>query len=184
MEEMKVQNVVARVDLYVRVPLEKAAIELPNTIYNPEEFPGLIIRLNPEEEKPSKTALVFSSGRVVITGAKDEKDVEKAIERLVKLLEKIGVKVTKKPTYEIQNIVVSGNLNMRLNLNNLIFKLENAEYEPEQFPGLIYKIYPDKSITFLLFGSGRFVCTGGRRIEEIKKAIKDLKKKLEEIEKG
>ena len=77
-------------------------------------------------------------------------------------------------------MVASGDIGMKLNLNTLAFKLENAEYEPEQFPGLVYKV-PSSHITFLLFGTGKIVCTGAKNEGEIISAVNKLVKTLKGV---
>lgn len=170
-----IQNVVASASLHHDIPLEKVTMTLPNTEYNPEQFPGLVLRL-----AKGKTALLFSSGKIVCTGAKSEKEVGEAVKMIRKELRKVDIKITKKPDITIQNMVASGDIGMTLNLNTLAFKLPNAEYEPEQFPGLVYKV-PKSHITFLLFGTGKIVCTGARNENEIKSAVKKLVKTLKEV---
>ena len=61
-------------------------------------------------------------------------NVRLSINKIIKSLEKINIKITIKPEIKIQNIVASGSVGMDLNLNTLAMKLENTEYEPEQFP--------------------------------------------------
>lgn len=175
-EKVKVENVVASVHLHKKIPLMQVAKKLKNTEYDPEQFPGLVLRL----EKPDMSALVFSSGRIVCTGAKNRDEIERAVEEIIKQLGEADVEITEEPTIEIQNMVGAGSLGKRLDLNKLIFKLEYAEYEPEQFPGLVYKL-PNSNVTFLLFGTGKIVCTGAKYHKEIKEAIERLEKKLEEI---
>ena len=114
------------------IPLEKMAATLSNTEYNPEQFPGLVIRI----KEPKTSALIFSSGKVVCTGARTMENVRLSINKIIKSLEKINIKITIKPEIKIQNIVASGSVGMDLNLNTLAMKLENTEYEPEQFLGL------------------------------------------------
>lgn len=175
-EDFKIENVVASVNLYLDVPLEKLAAKLPNTEYNPEQFPGLVLRLR----HIGITALVFSSGNIVCTGAKSETMVKTGVKEVLKELGKIDLEPKRRPSITIQNMVASGNLHLTLNLNTLAFKLENAEYEPEQFPGLVYKV-PDSHITFLLFGTGRIVCTGAKNEDEVRLAVRKLKKKVKEV---
>ncbi len=163
-----VQNVVASASLHHDIPLEKVTITLPNTEYNPEQFPGLVLRI-----AKGKTSLVFSSGNIVCTGAKSEEEVGDIVRMVIKELKKVKINIRKKPDITIQNMVASGDVYMKLNLNKLAFKLENAEYEPEQFPGLVYKV-PRSHITFLLFGTGKIVCTGAKNKKEINNAIKKL----------
>lgn len=174
-QDLTIQNVVASANLFCDIPLEKVTITLPNTEYNPEQFPGLVLRL-----AKGKTALIFSSGKIVCTGAKSAEEVGHMVKMITKELRKVKIKITKKPEIIIQNMVASGDIGMILNLNKLAFKLENAEYEPEQFPGLVYKV-PNSHITFLLFGTGKIVCTGAKNEGEIKKAVRKLIKTLKAI---
>jgi transcription initiation factor TFIID TATA-box-binding protein len=99
--------------------------------------------------------------------------VEESIKKIIKSLEKIGIKITIKPEIKIQNIVASGAVGMDLNLNTLAMKLPNTEYEPEQFPGLVYKL-PEAKATFLLFSNGKIVCTGTKSEKEVHEALDKL----------
>ena len=127
-------NIVVSTSLEHDIPLEKMAATLPNTEYNPEQFPGLVIRI----KEPKTSALIFSSGNVVCTGARNKKEIDDSIEKIIKALEKINIKIKIKPKITIQNMVASGSIGMELNLNTLAMQLDNTEYEPEQFPGLVY----------------------------------------------
>jgi len=158
-----------------KIPLEKMAATLPNTEYNPEQFPGLVLRIR----DPKTSALIFNSGKIVCTGARTLAQVDQAMQRIVESLKKIGVNVKAKPTYTVQNVVASGSIGMDINLNVLAVKLENTEYEPEQFPGLVYKLRGTNS-TFLLFTNGQIVCTGTKSREEVDDAVKKLIKKLKD----
>jgi transcription initiation factor TFIID TATA-box-binding protein len=148
------------------IPLEKMAATLSNTEYNPEQFPGLVIRI----KDPKTSALKFSSGNIVCTGARSLEKVDESIKKIIESLEKIGIKIKIKPKINVQNIVASGSIGMDLNLNTLAMKLDNTEYEPEQFPGLVYKLMEAKA-TFLLFSNGKIVCTGTKSEEMVHKAI-------------
>jgi transcription initiation factor TFIID TATA-box-binding protein len=99
------------------------------------------------------------------------------ITNVIKTLRKIGVKITEKPKINVQNIVASGTVNLTLNLNALALELENTEYEPEQFPGLVYKLN-EPNATFLLFSNGKLVCTGTKNRQELDFAKKQLLKNL------
>ncbi len=175
----RIQNVVVSANLFKEIPLEKLAKKLPNTEYNPEQFPGLVLRLN-EEKGKRITALVFSSGKIVCTGTKGEGEVRKAVNNVIKELAKAGVKITKRPEISIQNMVASGDLGMSLNLNKLAFKLPTAEYEPEQFPGLVYKDV-SMNIVFLLFGTGKIVITGAKNEKQIGEAVRKLYRMLKKL---
>ena len=175
-KNIEIVNIVVSTSLEHDVPLEKMAATLPNTEYNPEQFPGLVLRI----KEPKTSALIFSSGKVVCTGARTLQKVEESIEQIIKSLEKINVKITIKPQIKVQNVVASGNVNMDLNLNNLAMQLENTEYEPEQFPGLVYKLMEAKA-TFLLFSNGKVVCTGTRGEDEVYGALDKLIERLKAL---
>ncbi len=174
--DIKVVNIVVSTSLNHAIPLEKMAATLSNTEYNPEQFPGLVIRI----KDPKTSALIFSSGKVVCTGARSMDKVEESIKKIIKSLEKINVKITIKPEIKIQNIVASGSVGMDLNLNTLAMKLENTEYEPEQFPGLVYKLKAAKA-TFLLFSNGKVVCTGTKSEKEVHAALDMLIENLKRV---
>ena len=174
--DIKVVNIVVSTSLKHDIPLEKMAATLSNTEYNPEQFPGLVIRI----KEPKTSALIFSSGKIVCTGARSMDKVHESINKIIKSLEKIKVKITIKPEIKIQNIVASGSVGMDLNLNTLAMKLENTEYEPEQFPGLVYKLAAAKA-TFLLFSSGKVVCTGTKSEKEVHAALDKLIENLKRV---
>ncbi|PLW80864.1 TATA-box-binding protein [Candidatus Woesearchaeota archaeon] len=169
-KEIEVVNIVVSTSLEHDVPLEKMAATLPNTEYNPEQFPGLVLRI----KEPKTSALIFSSGKVVCTGARSMEKVDESIAKIIKALEKINIKITIKPEITIQNLVASGSIGADLNLNNLAMTLENTEYEPEQFPGLVFKLGGKegaRKATFLLFSNGKIVCTGTKSESEVSEAV-------------
>ena len=178
-ERLKVQNIVATTSLGKPISLMKLARSEANTEYNPEQFPGLVLRI----KKPKSAVLVFSSGNLVCTGTKSIEQVKEVIQNVIKVIRKIGVKITDKPKINVQNIVASGSVNLTLNLNALALELENTEYEPEQFPGLVYKL-ADPSATFLLFSNGKLVCTGTKNRQELDNAKKQLLKNLKQASTG
>ncbi len=175
---LKIQNIVATTSLNTKVPLVKLVRSQTNTEYNPEQFPGLVLRI----KKPKSAVLVFSSGNLVCTGTKSLKQVEEVIKQVIKQLRKIGVRVKEKPKVNVQNIVASGSINIVMNLNELALKLENTEYEPEQFPGLVYKL-DEPNATFLLFSNGKLVCTGTKNRKQLDEAMKKLMKNTREVTK-
>ena len=175
-KDIQIVNIVVSTSLNHDIPLEKMAATLPNTEYNPEQFPGLVIRI----KDPKTSALIFSSGKVVCTGARSLEKVEESLRKIIKLLQKIGIKITIKPEINIQNIVASGSIGMDLNLNTLAMKLGNTEYEPEQFPGLVYQLREAKA-TFLLFSNGKIVCTGTKSEDQVHKAVDKLVANLKKV---
>ena len=174
--EIKIQNIVASSSLEHDVPLVKLAEALPNTEYNPEQFPGLVMRI----KDPKTSALIFSSGKIVCTGAKSMAKVKLSVAAIIKNLAKIKIRIRIKPKIIVQNMVASGSIGIDLNLNSLAMDLENTEYEPEQFPGLVYKC-PGTRATFLLFSNGKIVCTGTRSETKLRAAVDLLVKNLAKI---
>ncbi len=173
---VKIVNIVCSTSLEHDIHLIKLAETLSNTEYNPEQFPGLVMRIR----EPKTSALIFSSGKVVCTGARSMTKVRESINEIIKAVAKIGVKITIKPKITVQNMVASGDIGMDLNLNELAMKLENSEYEPEQFPGLVYKL-PGTRATFLLFSNGKIVCTGTKSETALKEAINKLVSNLKKL---
>ncbi|MEM3074927.1 MAG: TATA-box-binding protein [Candidatus Pacearchaeota archaeon] len=172
---LSVQNIVATASLGKPVSLTKLARTQTNTEYNPEQFPGLVLRI----KKPKSAVLVFSSGNLVCTGTKSIVQVKEVISQVIKQLAKIGVKITDNPKINVQNIVASGSIDMKLNLNYLALALENTEYEPEQFPGLVYKL-AEPNATFLLFSNGKLVCTGTKNKQQLDDSMLILNKNIKE----
>ncbi len=173
---IKVENVVAFATLGVDIPLEKLVKEVENTEYEPEQFPGLVYR----PTNPRAAALIFSSGKIVCTGAKSIDNAKLAMQKVAETIRGVGINVPKKFPIEVENIVASSKIKAQLNLEEIAFMLENAEYEPEQFPGLVFRI-TEPRVAFLLFSSGKIICTGAHSIEDVNKALAKFKEKLEEI---
>ena len=180
--QVKIQNVVASVDLFLKINLEKAAATLMKSSevsYIPEQFPGLVVKI----KQPKTSALVFSSGKMVITGAKSADEIHMAVDVLREILRK-GTNTKgkpKPPAITVQNIVASGNIGCKINLELAALLLENSMYEPEQFPGLIYRLQEPKTV-LLLFQSGNIVCTGAKKEDFVYQAVRQVKEDLEAIE--
>lgn len=179
MVEIKIVNVVALAFIGDDLDLQSIALALDNAEYEPEQFPGLIYRI----AEPKTATLVFRSGKCVCTGAKSIEAVHEAIELVASHIGNIGIDVIKKPDINVVNIVASSDLKREINLNTIAvtFGLENVEYEPEQFPGLIYRIQ-DPKVVALLFGSGKIICTGARFIEDVEKAVNKIIEDLSNAE--
>ncbi len=173
---VRIENVVASASVDAEIDLDKVAATLPNAEYEPEQFPGLVLRL----DEPKAAILVFSSGKMVCTGAKEPKIIKQAIEKTLKQIRSAGVKVRGPAKINIQNIVASSDLGVELNLDKISFSLENTEFEPEQFPGLVFRIDEPK-VVFLLFRSGKIVCTGGKKPSDVDKGVARLIQELKKI---
>ena len=176
-QNIRVVNLVVTSDLKHTLNLEKLASTLPNTEYNPEQFPGLVMRI----KTPKTAVLLFSSGKIVCTGSKSLIKAEESIQNVIKTLKKIDINIIIKPILTVQNMVGAGALNHDLDLNYLTMNLMNTEYEPEQFPGLVYKIKKPFPASFLLFTNGKLVCTGTKSESEMKMCLKQLKINLKKV---
>jgi transcription initiation factor TFIID TATA-box-binding protein len=146
----------------------------PGVEYRPEQFPGLVFRL----KRPKTATLIFNSGKMVCTGAKSEKESKRAVMKVIRELKKSGIIIIGKPELKIQNIVASANLAGLIDLERSAYSLGRTMYEPEQFPGLIYRMDNPK-VVILLFASGKLVCTGAKKEEDVYEAVTKLHETLE-----
>ncbi len=175
MADIKIQNMVASTVIAEELDLDKIDEHLDDTKYNPEQFPGLVYHI----KEPKIAFLLFKSGRVICTGARNKEDIETAVGQLYPSMKELGFKVIK-PEVNIQNIVASVDLHVHLNLLelSLALGLENIEYEPEIFPGMVYRL-KDPNVVFLFFGSGKIVCTGAKRREDVERAVDVITEELD-----
>jgi len=171
---VNIENVVASATLKQRVDLNAVVKGYPGVEYRPEQFPGLVFRL----KRPKTATLIFNSGKMVCTGAKSEKEARRAVMRVIKELKKSGIIIISKPELKIQNIVASASLGGMIDLEKAAYSLGRTMYEPEQFPGLIYRM-DDPKVVILLFASGKLVCTGAKREEDVYLAVNKLHQRLE-----
>ncbi|MEM2917608.1 MAG: TATA-box-binding protein [Candidatus Bathyarchaeia archaeon] len=172
---VNIENVVASATLKQRVDLNAVVKGYPGVEYRPEQFPGLVFRL----KRPKTATLIFNSGKMVCTGAKSEKEARRAVMRVIKELKKSGIIIISKPELKIQNIVASASLGGMIDLEKAAYTLGRTMYEPEQFPGLIYRMDEPK-VVILLFASGKLVCTGAKREQDVYDAVNKLHQKLED----
>jgi len=173
---IKIENIVATVTLDQKLDLNAIARSVPNIEYDPEEFPGLILRL----ENPRLTALIFNSGKMVVTGAKSTQMLIKGFKHIMRIFVRHGIIIVGKPKIQIQNIVASANLGVEIDLEKAAYLLPNTMYEPEQFPGLIHRMKEPK-VVLLIFSSGKMVITGAKSEEDVQKAVYSIYEKLKEL---
>jgi len=176
-DSIRIENVVASVTLNQRFDLNAIVKSNPGVDYRPEKFPGLVFRL----KKPRTATLIFSTGKMVCTGAKSEQKAKLAVKKVVKELKNNGIIILGKPEIKVVNIVSSADLLGRIELEEAAYSLGKTMYEPEQFPGLIYRMDEPK-VVFLLFASGKIVCTGATKEEDVYKAVAKLHKQPKEKE--
>ena len=170
-----IQNVVASATLNQKVDLNAVVKSYPGVEYRPARFPGLVFRL----KRPKTATLIFNSGKMVCTGAKSEKKARRAVMNVIKELKKGGIIIISKPELKIQNIVASARLGGKIDLEKAVSTLGKTMYEPEQFPGLIYRMDEPK-VVILIFASGNLVCTGAKKEQDVYDAVHKLHRMLEE----
>jgi len=172
---VRIENVVASVKLNQKIDLNAVLKAYPGAEYRPKQFPGLVFKLG----RPKTATLIFNSGSMVCTGAKSEKEAKAAVLKVVKELKNGGIVIIRKPEIKIVNIVASANLWGMIDLEETAYKLGKTIYEPEQFPGLIHRMDDPKAV-ILIFRSGKLVCTGANKEEDVNRAVEKLHEKLEE----
>ncbi|MBU4076308.1 MAG: TATA-box-binding protein [Euryarchaeota archaeon] len=168
---IKIENVVASTAIGAKLDLNQVVSVFEGADYNKKRFPGVVYRTT----SPKTAALIFGSGKIVCTGAKSIADVGVGLLKVFDKLREMGIHILDKPEIKIQNIVASADLRRVLNLNAVAIGLglENVEYEPEQFPGLVYRMSSPK-VVLLLFGSGKMVITGGKKPEDAEVAVEKI----------
>jgi transcription initiation factor TFIID TATA-box-binding protein len=173
--KIKVENVVASASISDKLDIQDVSNKLDGAEYEPEQFPGVIYRLR----KPKVAILIFGSGKIVCTGAKTPEIVRIAVEHLTQRLGETGTSVVKNPEITVQNMVATWDTGQPFNLSDLIlsFGMERVEYEPEQFPGMVFRL-DDPKVVMLFFSSGKVVCTGAKSVEELERAVDIVKKEL------
>jgi len=164
--DINIVNVVASASLDQKINLIDIMKAFRNVEYRPKQFPGLVFRL----KRPKTATLIFGSGKMVCTGSKSEKQARSAVNKVVRELKNNGIVILGKPKIVIQNMVASANLHGSIDLETAADILDNVMYEPEQFPGLIYRMSDPKTV-LLLFASGKLVCTGAKSEEMVYESV-------------
>ena len=162
--DIKIENIVASASIGKDIVLTEVSQALEGVNFNREQFP-----------------LIFSSGKLVCTGAKSIDDSKLAIKKTVDLMRTVDTDIPEEFEIKIQNIVASANLESTLNLEAVALELEDTEYEPEQFPGLVYRL-SDPKVVLLLFGSGKVVCTGAKTKSDAKLGVERAYDRLSELD--
>jgi transcription initiation factor TFIID TATA-box-binding protein len=176
---IKIENVVASGALKHGIDLNAVVQAFPEAEYRPGRFPGLVFKL----KRPSTTFLIFGNGKLVCVGARSEKETRMALRKLVRKLEKEGIPIVGKPEIHTKNVVASASLGGSVDLLQLYESTKEMRgrimYEPEQFPGLIYRMNSPKAV-FLIYSNGSIVCVGARKEKDVHHAVLKLHQQLEE----
>ena len=171
---IRIVNVVGTATLNQRIDLNAVVKGNPGVEYRPEQFPGLVFRL----KRPKTAILIFNSGKMVCTGAKSAKESKRAVMKVVKELKKSGIIIVGKPEFKIVNMVASASVGGLVDLEKCAYSLRRTMYEPEQFPGLIYRMDVPK-VVILIFATGKLVITGAKAEQDVHEAFEILHKTLE-----
>lgn len=158
----------------VRFNLEKLAKSLDDARYDPELFPGIAYR----SKTPPVSFLIFASGKMNCVGARSMNDARLAIKKLTGRLRKAGIRIKSEPGVKVQNIVASVEFGREFDLEHISRNFENTEYEPEVFPGLVFRLKDPKAV-ILLFVSGKGVCAGAKSMKDVKRAAEKIAKILD-----
>jgi len=166
---------VATATLNQKIDLNAVVKGNPGVEYHPERFPGLVFRL----KRPKTGMLIFRTGKMVCTGARSEAESRRAVMNVVKELKKSGIIIPSKPSFKVVNMVASASLGGQVDLEMVVVMLRKTMYEPEQFPGLIYRMDEPK-VVILVFASGNLVVTGAKKEQDVYDAVHKLQGILEE----
>ncbi len=167
--EIKIVNIVASVD--IRQPLDLKAIvkKFKNAEYSPNKFPGVTYRI----KNPKSAILLFRTGKMVCSGTRSIEEAHEAVHTAIRELNAQGVEIINEPEITVQNLVASIDFNCKIDILEMFDTVENTMYEPEQFPGLIYRMKDPKAV-LLLFSSGRVVCAGARSKAMVYEAVEKM----------
>ncbi|GAB7009185.1 TATA-box-binding protein [Halorubrum trueperi] len=177
---VEVVNVVASGSLGIDLDLEAVAKEARDIAnFNPNKYPGMYLRF--EEDAPLIT--VYRTGKFIITGSDSEEESYSLRERFLNLFSDMDViEEPEDEWFSIQNYVCTAELRQNLNLTALSIGLglEKIEYEPEQFPGLIYRPEGADGVV-LLFATGKVIITGCQTLEAAEDIFADLTETVSEL---
>ena len=170
---INIENVVASATLNQDIDLNSVVNAFPSVEYRPQQFPCLVFRL----KKPKTATLIFGTGKMVCTGAKSERQAKRAVRKVVRELKNNGIVIRRKPTIKVVNMVASASFGVRIELEKAVYRLGRTMFEPEQFPGLIYRM-EEPQVVILVFASGKIVCTGAKKEEEVYESVTKLRDQL------
>lgn len=175
---LKIENIVASGVIADEIDLAEISSKIEGCELNTKRFPGAVYRI----DEPRMASLIFSSGKVVLTGIRNEESLDEGLNKVLSSLKEAGVNILPVPKVAVTNIVCSYDIGRFINLNRVVAKLslEAIEYEPEQFPGLVYRI-KDPKIVALLFSSGKIILTGGKNLTDVKKGLDVLEASIKDV---
>ena len=176
---LKIENIVASGRIAEAMDIEYLSGVLDGCVLNKQKFPGAVYHM----KKPEIALLLFSSGKIVMTGISNKKEFQEGLTTIISQLNEFEIKTIESPSVVISNMVCSYDSGCFINLNKVMLTLshESVEYEPEQFPGLVYRM-KDPKVVALLFSSGKYILTGAKNLDDVKLSIDYLRDKLQHIQ--
>lgn len=175
-KSLRIENIVASGSVADAIDLEFISNNITDCTFTKRKFPGAVYHMR----DPKSAALIFESGKIVITGFRKPEDIPVALQNLLNILKGAGITCLDSPQVSLTNMVCSYDLGFPLNLVRITMALmdhERVEYEPEAFPGLVCRI-PDPKVVFLLFSSGKIIITGGKTLDDVKTGLDILMEKI------
>ncbi len=173
MEDVVTENIIVEAKISDEFDLDAIAKELPDAKYNPDEFPGIEIRF------PRASTIITKRGDFICSGAKDINEAKELLAKVVDILKEKGFKAKKKVKIEIKNLVISKDVKRWIDVKKLSLDLENVEYNPDKFPGAIYR--GENGLTALIFDSGKIVCVGSADKKVLERFLKEVMEKIEGV---
>jgi transcription initiation factor TFIID TATA-box-binding protein len=177
---LKIENIVAAGSIANAIDLDVISGNIEGCTFTKRKFPGAVYHM----PDPKCAALIFSSGKLVITGFHRPDDIPVALKNLQNILQAAGIICLEEPKVSVKNMVCSYTIGYPLNLVRIVSALmdhERVEYEPEAFPGLVCRIAEPK-LVFLLFSSGKIIITGGMNMDDIRAGLSILMEKLSVVD--
>ncbi|AGB02757.1 TATA-box binding protein (TBP), component of TFIID and TFIIIB [Methanoregula formicica SMSP] len=175
-DPIRIQNIVAAGPVADSIDLTHLLNAVPECRFDKKRFPGAVYYM----QDPKAVALIFGSGKVVITGIARQEDLVPATKNLLAVLKTANIACHDEPRVSVRNIVCTCSFGRECNLVRMVASLMDSdwvEYEPESFPGLVCRL-TDPKVVFLLFSSGKAVITGGTNLADIRKGLEIFREKL------
>ena len=176
MGNVSVENIIAETKIAEGLNIEEVAKHLPDVRYDPSNYPGIIMGV-----ASNNTAyVILESGRFLCAGGKSLREIRRCIDEVVRMLRQKGFNVKKGEKPKITIFTVSTDINSEIDLDKLNEEMDNIRYNPDEFPAAIYS--EDDKFVALIFRSGKIVCTGPGNRKMMENFIKDIVKKIKEVE--
>jgi len=175
-QKVSIQNVISSFKLDRKLDLKEIHLKFKEkSTFDKYTFNYGVVVLKIDE--PKMSFLIYRTGKIISTGSKSIQDAQNSAKIILKLFERNELDAKLSQNVTIDNIVATYNLGRKINLNLISERNFNIDYQPETFPGLIYRSKNPKG-TVLLFSSGKIVCTGFKEIENMLEVIDLLEKKI------